>query len=85
MKSVGAQGGRKTALTLVIAIIAFELLANHQIQAAWSAMWGAVEPLGSGMNPGSSGSSGGSNSGSNSGPAFQSGGAGTKPFPPGIK
>lgn len=52
-------GGRKTALALVLAILAFELLANKQIQGAWAAMWGPTVPLGQGFQPSTTGGSGG--------------------------
>lgn len=50
-------GGRKTALALVLAIVAFELLANHQVQGAWKAMWGPSVPLGQGFQPATTSSS----------------------------
>lgn len=57
-------GGRKTALTLVLAILAFELLRQGQVQAAWRAMWGTRVPLGQGMSGASTSSSSGGSTGS---------------------
>lgn len=50
---------RSTALALVLAIVAAELLLSGHAQAAWKAMWGTVRGLGQeAAGGGGSGSSG---------------------------
>lgn len=38
-------GGRKTALALVLAIAAAELVLSGRMQAMWKALWGPMQPL----------------------------------------
>lgn len=49
-------GDRKTALALVLAIAAAEMLLSGTLQGAWKALWGPTVPLGAKSAPASAGS-----------------------------
>lgn len=67
-KATVISGNRKTALALVLAILAVELLASKQLQGAWSGLWSPTIPLGSGMSGTAPTSSSGGNGGSPTAP-----------------